>query len=55
MLAILADGTKLPPMVIFKGKRLLKGDYPPGIIVRMNKDGLGWMTEELMIDWLDTI
>ena len=53
VLAILADGTNLPPMVIFKGKRLPKGDYPPDVVVRMNKDG--WMTEELMIDWLDTI
>ena len=41
------------PMVIFKGKRLQKGDYPQDVIVRMNKDG--WMTENLMTDWLDTV
>ncbi|CAG8644538.1 10171_t:CDS:2 [Paraglomus occultum] len=38
VLAVLGDGTKLPPMVIFKGKRLQKGDYPPDVIVRMNKN-----------------
>jgi hypothetical protein len=53
VLAVLGDGTKLPPMVIFKGKRLQKGDYPPDLIVRMNKDG--WMTENLITDWLDTV
>jgi len=53
VLAVLGDGTKLPPMVIFKGKRLQKGDYPQDVIVRMNEDG--WMTENLMTDWLDTV
>jgi len=53
VLAVLADGTKLPPMIIFKGKRLQKGDYPPDVIVRMNEDG--WMTEKLMVDWLNAV
>ncbi|CAG8620819.1 7958_t:CDS:1, partial [Paraglomus occultum] len=53
VLGILADGTKLQPMVIFKGKRIPKGCYPPGLVVRMQKNG--WMDEILMRDWLDTI
>src|SRR5438128_2291609 len=53
VLAVLGDGTKLPPTVIFKGKRLQKGDYPPDVIVRMNEDG--WMTENLMTDRLVTV
>ena len=53
VLGILADGTKLPPMVIFKGKRKPKGQYPPGLVLRMQKNG--WMDENLMKDWLETI
>ena len=53
VLGIFADGTKLPPMVIFKGKRKPKGQYPPGLVIKMQKNG--WMDENLMKDWLETI
>ena len=53
ILGILADGTKLPLMVIFKGKRKPKGQYPPGLVLRMQKNG--WMDENLMKDWLEMI
>ena len=53
VLGIFADGTKLPPVVIFKGKRKPKGQYPPGLVVKMQKNG--WMDENLMKDWLETI
>jgi len=43
VLGILADGTKLQPMVIFKGMRIPKGCYPPGLVVRMQKNG--WMNK----------
>ena len=53
VLGILSDGTKLPPMVIFKGKRKPKGQYPPGLVIKMQKNG--WMDKNLMKDWLETI
>ena len=48
-----ADGTKLKPYVVFKGKgtRLIKNlQNIPGIIVRFSKNG--WMNNELTIDYL---
>jgi hypothetical protein len=48
VLGISADGTKLQPMVIFKGKRTPKGQYPPGLVIRMQKNG--WLDDNLMRD-----
>ncbi|CAG8624567.1 23121_t:CDS:2, partial [Cetraspora pellucida] len=48
-----ADKSKLPPMVIFKKKRKPKGQYPPGLIIRMQSKG--WMDEELMKDWIESV
>ena len=51
-----ADGTKLKPYVVFKGKgtRLLKElSTIPGIIVRFSPNG--WMNDSLTIDYLRTI
>jgi len=54
MLACMADGTKLPPYVIFKRKTLPKGmKFPKGIHVRVHPKG--WMDENLMLDWLKTV
>lgn len=40
MLAVLADGIKLPPYVVLKRKTMLKEQLPTGIIVRcQNQDG----------------
>ncbi|CAG8853802.1 14387_t:CDS:2, partial [Gigaspora margarita] len=50
---VLADRSKLSPMVIFKDKRVPKGKYPPGIVVRMQDNG--WIDEELMKEWLETV
>jgi hypothetical protein len=36
VLAITSDGTKLPPMVIFKRKTIPKEKFPEGIIVKTN-------------------
>lgn len=51
VLACCADGTKLPPMLIFKRKTVPKDPFPPGVIVQCNIKG--WMDEEMMGVWLD--
>jgi hypothetical protein len=50
MLAVLADGNKLPPYVILNRKNMTKEQLPRGIIVRCQSKG--WMTSDLMKDWL---
>jgi len=57
MLAVTADGRKLPPYLIFKRKNVPKGKngeaFPKGVIVRAQAKG--WMTTELMKDWLQKV
>lgn len=53
MLAITADGRKLPPYVILKRKTVPKEDFPKSVVVRAQEKG--WMTEELTMDWLKTV
>jgi len=50
MLSVMADGKKLTPFVILNRKNLLKERIPSGIIFKPN--GKGWMTEELILEWL---
>jgi hypothetical protein len=52
VLGILSNGVKLPPFVVFKGKRLPK-NLPNGIFVYMNEKG--WMNEELTKIWIDRV
>lgn len=52
VLGILADGSKLPPMLIFKRKTLPKGNFP-GVIIKANPTG--WMNSDLMKEWIDEI
>ncbi|UZO17074.1 uncharacterized protein OCT59_008436 [Rhizophagus irregularis] len=48
----MADGTKLPPICIFKGKRLSKGEkIPPGVVVWFQDKS--WMDSELMNRYID--
>jgi hypothetical protein len=49
MLSVVVDGRKLTPFVNLKGKNLLKKCHA-GIICKFNEKG--WMTEELMAEWL---
>ena len=46
VLACCVDGTKLPPLLIFKRKTLLKGVIPHGIYVHVHSKG--WMDGEGM-------
>ena len=54
MLACMADETKLPPYIVFKRKSLPKGvTFPSGAIV--GTQAKGWMDDNLMCDWIDTV
>jgi hypothetical protein len=54
MLAATADGRKLPPFLILKRKTLPKLEsFPKDVIVRAQEKG--WMTEELMMEWLKLV
>jgi len=51
VLACMANGTKLPPMIIFKLKKIPRLDFPTGVIIRTNKEG--WMNAEEMLYWIE--
>ena len=53
VLACCADGTKLPPLLIFKRKTLPKDVIPHGIYVHVHSTG--WMDGEGMKLWLDKV
>lgn len=50
-LGISDNGDFLPTMVVFKGKRPLRLNHPPSIIVRVQEKG--WMDEKLMLEWIE--
>uniref|UniRef100_K7FIA3 HTH CENPB-type domain-containing protein n=1 Tax=Pelodiscus sinensis TaxID=13735 RepID=K7FIA3_PELSI len=54
MIACMADGTKLPPYIVFKCKTM-----PKNVIflntVHMRVHPKGWIDEALMFDWLQTV
>ena len=54
-LCALADGTKLPPQIIFKGKRntLRDEDIPRGLVVHHSDSG--WQTAETMKKWANQV
>jgi len=53
VLACCADGTKLPPLLIFKRKTLPKDEIPHGIFVHVCYKG--WMDGEGMKLWLEKV
>ncbi len=54
VLCCMSDGTKLPPMVIFKRKTIPKGEkFPPGVLVHCHPKG--WMDEEGICLWLEKV
>ena len=52
-LCVTADGSKLPPFVIFKRKTIPKEKFPKGIIVEANEKR--WMNQEMLKIWIDKI
>jgi DDE superfamily endonuclease len=53
VLACMADGTKLPPVIIFKLKKIPREEFPDGVIIRTNPEG--WMNENEMLWWVENI
>ena len=49
----MADGTKLLPLIIFKLKKISKGNFSSGVIVRANSTE--WMNENEMLYWIENI
>ena len=50
-LSAMADGSKLKPYVVFKGKRQIPElQKVPGVVVALSSNG--WMNEDLTKDWL---
>ena len=43
-----ADGTKFPPLIIFKLKRVPKENFPPGVVITASAGGS--MTTQLMLE-----
>ena len=53
VLACMADGTKLKPMVVFKRKTMPKLKFPAGVIVHVHPKG--WMDEDGVKLWTDKV
>jgi len=53
VLACMADGTKLPPLIIFKLKNVPRISFPSNVFVRANPSG--WMNEIEMVWWIENV
>jgi hypothetical protein len=53
ILACMADGTKLPPVCIFKLKNIPREIFPQGVHIRINKKG--WCNEQEMLWWIENV
>jgi hypothetical protein len=53
VLTCMADGTKLPPVIIFKLKNIPRGNFPQKVIIRANQTG--WMNENEMTYWIEKV
>jgi hypothetical protein len=53
VLSCCADGTKLPPFLIFKRKTLPKEKHPAGVYVHAHPKG--WMDEEGLKLWIEKV
>ena len=53
VLACMADGTRLKPMVIFKRKTIPKENFPPGVVVHCHAKG--WMDEQGLKVWINQV
>ena len=53
VLACLADGTKLKPMVVFKRKTMPKERFPSGVVIHVHSRG--WMDKEGVKIWIEKV
>ena len=53
VLACMADGTKLKPMVVFKCKTMPKDTFPPGLLVCVQEKG--WVGNVVLAEWLEKV
>ena len=53
VLALMADGKKLPPMIIFKRKTKPPGNFPKGVKIHYNEKG--WMDAANCELWIRSI
>ena len=53
VLSCMADGMKLPPLIIFKLKKIPRGNFPPEVVIQANQTG--WMNEQEMMYWIEKI
>ena len=53
VLACLADGTKLPPVIIFKLVNVPQEEFSDGVIIRTNAKG--WMNKDEMSWWIENV
>ena len=53
VLACMADGTKLPPMIIYKRTTRPKGDFPSNVILHWNAKG--WVDEAACKMWVQRV
>ena len=53
VLAVTADGNKLPPMIIYRRKTKPPGNFPSGVVIHWNAKG--WMDEEACNIWIQKV
>ena len=53
VLSCTADGSKLPPMIIFKRKKPPKDKFPSGVIIHQHPKG--WMDKAGVIKWINMV
>ena len=53
VLACLADGTKLPLVIIFKLVNVPREEFSDGVIIRANAKG--WMNKDEMSWWVENV
>ena len=59
LLTVCADGHKLPPLIVFKGKhggtveKEFKKDYPDGVVCCVQENA--WTDERVMLAWVDSV
>ncbi|CAG8806604.1 7450_t:CDS:2, partial [Dentiscutata erythropus] len=53
VLSCMSDGSKLPPLIIFKLKNVPRLSFPRGVKIRANLEG--WMNTEEMLFWIENV